>query len=75
MPQPNGVAIQARREQLGLTRRKFAGRVEDLSYQHLYNIETGRKAASIELLWRISRELELPIGAVVLDDMSDRRSA
>lgn len=75
MPQPNGPAIQARREELGIGRSKFARKVEGLSYSHLYNIETGRKAASIELLWRIAKKLELPIGDVVLDDVSVRRSA
>jgi transcriptional regulator with XRE-family HTH domain len=74
MPQPNGPAIQARREAMGIGRTEFASQVRT-SYPHLHNIETRRKAASIELLWRIATKLGLPIGDVVVDDSSVRRSA
>lgn len=69
MPQPNGSAIQQRREELGIHRSALAAQVR-LSYQHLYNIENQLKPASIEALWRIANALKLSISEVVIEDDS-----
>jgi len=74
MPQPNGPAIRKRREELGILRRELAATV-GISYQHLYNIECGFKAVSIERLYRISKALGLPIGGVVIEPDDERRPA
>lgn len=49
-------AIRERRQALGIKQPEFARRAE-VSYQHLNNIECGRKQPSIEVVHRIARAL------------------
>ncbi len=70
MPQPNGSAIQKRRQELGIHRSDLATTV-GLSYPHLYNIENGLKVASIEALYRIAKALGLQIDDVLDESRGD----
>lgn len=55
---------------MGILRTAFAVRV-GLTYSGLYNIETGHKGSRIETLHRIAKALDLPIGAVVIENRGD----
>lgn len=66
MPKPNGSRIRSLRQECGVKTGVMAKRV-GCSRQHLTNIEAGyNTAASIELLNRIARELN-----VKADDLID----
>lgn len=62
----DGAAIRSLRIQSGMKPGEFAASVR-ISYQHLDNIENGRKEASIEVLHRIATALDVPIAEIVRD--------
>ena len=63
MPLAAGEVIRARRRERGLKVSDLAASVT-ISPQHLDNIEAGRNGASIELLYRLARALDLSIDDV-----------
>ena len=62
----NGLAIRHFRIKMGLKPGEFATKAR-LSYAHLDNIENERKEASVEVLYRIAAELNVPVEAIVRD--------
>lgn len=72
----NGTALRCFRVKAGYKPGQFASMVS-LSYAHLDNLENERKQASPEVLCRIARALEIPVGALLRDDsmLTMRRTA
>lgn len=68
MPQPNGERIRAARQELGIKTPAFAQLVQ-VSTVHMQNIERGHNTASIEVLYRIARQLGVPISDVLVEDV------
>lgn len=68
MPQPNGSLIRSLRQEAGVKTGTMAKTV-GCSRQHLTNIESGHmRAASIELLSRLARELGVPATDLIATD-------
>lgn len=62
----NGLTIRTFRIKAGLKPGAFAT-MAGLSYAHLDNLENERKEASVEVLHRIAKALEVPAAAIVRD--------
>lgn len=62
----NGAAIRAMRIKDGKKPGPFATDAL-ISYAHLDNIENERKQASVEVLHRIAKALNVPVNAIVRD--------
>lgn len=61
----DGAQIRKLRIESGKKPGEFAAAV-GISYVHLYNVETGSKQASPEVLHRIARELQVPADELLL---------
>jgi transcriptional regulator with XRE-family HTH domain len=62
----NRVAIKALREAYGWRGTKFAAAC-GISHSHLFNVESGHKKASPELLRRMADTLGVPLAAITSD--------
>lgn len=65
----NGLTIRCFRIKDGLKPGEFASKA-DISYAHLDNIENERKEASVEVLHRIAKALDVPPRALVRNPAS-----
>jgi len=64
MPTPNSEAIRSRRREAGWKLRELSERAR-VKYQHLANIESGHAVASIEVLHRIAKALDVDVSELV----------
>lgn len=68
-----GGRIRELREKKKLSREILAERI-DISTKFLYEIETGKKGFSAEILCRISKELSVSCDYIMLGEESEHRS-
>jgi transcriptional regulator with XRE-family HTH domain len=66
---PNGKRIRLLRVERDIGAQDLAERI-GISRRHLYNVERGRKATSIGVLLKISREFGVPLDDLILRDDS-----
>lgn len=66
MARQNGLTIRYLRIKSGMKPGELANK-SSISYPHLDNIENERKDASVEVIHRIAKALDVPPGALVRD--------
>lgn len=66
----DGLRIRLLRVERGINVTTLASRL-GIRRQHLSNIERRNKAASLDLLIKIARELDVPIGDLIRQDDAD----
>lgn len=67
MPLLRGDVIRRRRRELGIKVGAFALKVE-CSRSHLINVENGGRPASVELAYRIARQLDVDVDELTVED-------
>lgn len=70
MGRQNGAAIRAFRKKEGKSVPEVAGLL-GMHQQSLRNIENGRRPASDEVIWHLSRILAVPVAAITRDGTSE----
>lgn len=69
MPRAHGALIRQRREELDLSTAALAEKVQ-VREGTVRNVENGNTTASMRLLHRISRELEVPVVELIAKDVA-----
>jgi len=62
-----GIVIKTARKRIGMTRRELAAKL-NITPKHLMRIENGKQKPSYNLLFRLIRELSLPVNEIFFPD-------